>query len=629
MSKILFLFILFSSSLFAVEEALILSQDVQNITQKMEPLPNDTILVTEEISESIEAHEQLDESQNSILDFFKNLFSFGGNDSPKENAINPTVKSDTVGADNCLECESSNFKNSDDLQPYSVAFSVELGNGKVQKNQQSVWLYENGASIDEYLIKLKNTTNNEEINKVLSEAGTELNFADKIVFASKVGGLFAENYNESRDDTGEEVRIITLEQLLESARTKNTDLGGVCRDIATAQAKVLHEMGVKNTYVTTYAYAGGTHATVITQDPDDPTKIIKLNYSNLDTTSVSGTGALSQDSLMPEVGISYSIYDHNGKSITRLPTTVGTLLESQTGGVSTPFTEDNVINVATIKGNVLGDSDKSLSVQGFAASVEGNSKVYGVVANYDFGYEGESFKNKSRISVGGYQQDSDRSRVTTDAYAFYSRLQVDNSYPIYQDKTFQIEAVGDIDLQSVVGSSDVHTSDGTLVSPDGGGLVLDYALRGNFGISSTIKGEKATGTIALTQHAVIMPNDVREDNSLVPNLNFDHFEINLNSDYKINEEDLKVFIESTAVLGGLGNRGRAITGIKNDTSSLALGIEGATDSETPIWVPGAETKFSAKVDHQMKVQEKDIDLYLNFSHTETNSQTRGGIQFKF
>ncbi len=109
----------------------------------------------------------------------------------------------------------------------------------------------------------------------------------------------------------------------------STSSMGVCRDIAPAQAQVLHQLGFKNTYVMAYKEQAGGHAAVITQDPDHPGEVMHLNYDGLEKRSLQGgTASLTRSD---DYTTRYEIYDYKGKPVANLPSSVETMMMEGAG----------------------------------------------------------------------------------------------------------------------------------------------------------------------------------------------------------------------------------------------------------------------------------------------------------
>ncbi len=166
----------------------------------------------------------------------------------------------------------------------------------------------------------------------LNEIKSEISFDDKIRLASYLGGRLSSDYNSARSAEGLNAEgIISLEEMLENL--SNESPGGICRDITLAQSQILQELGVDkdNIYQMSYAVAKGHHAVLVIQDPEDSTKIVKINYDLVQTNEgVSGGSSLYQDGILADAGIVYKIYDADGVPVDKVPSEIGSIFREVT-----------------------------------------------------------------------------------------------------------------------------------------------------------------------------------------------------------------------------------------------------------------------------------------------------------
>jgi hypothetical protein len=168
----------------------------------------------------------------------------------------------------------------------------------------------------------------------LLAAKDKLTVDQKIDLISKLGGKFSDRYNYDRADAQLNAGgvYIKTEELLSSVQ--NGKPGGICRDIALAQTQMLNVLGFKHNYVVAYKTLTGSHATVITENPDTG-KIVKFNYFEAsEVKKGSGTESLVQDNLLPDHGLAFRIYNSDGTPVTRVPSELGQMLKDTAGGSS-------------------------------------------------------------------------------------------------------------------------------------------------------------------------------------------------------------------------------------------------------------------------------------------------------
>lgn len=183
----------------------------------------------------------------------------------------------------------------------------------------------------------------------LSQVKDDLSFEEKIHVATRLGGDFLNDYDNDRaNGVGTHASgIVTIEEMLENL--KNSEAGGVCRDIALAQAQVLRSLGVNQdkVYIMAYSTSGASHAILAVQDPNDPQKVLTVNYSATSaTTGVSGGSALQVNGSLTHVGAFTRIYDAEGSPVEIIPSEIGQILREVTGGQSKV---DQVMPTYTLK----------------------------------------------------------------------------------------------------------------------------------------------------------------------------------------------------------------------------------------------------------------------------------------
>ncbi len=172
--------------------------------------------------------------------------------------------------------------------------------------------------------------------KSLHTIKDKYSFNEKILIVSELGGMFSNLYNEDRaNQVGTNADgVISIEELLESVKTGQA--GGVCRDIASAQAIMLSEMGIESAYVVSFDVFKGRHANIIVQNPEDPLDILKINYGFAHISGgESGSSLLNQEGGLSDFGLEFKIYNRVGTPLLSLPSELGTILREVTDGEET------------------------------------------------------------------------------------------------------------------------------------------------------------------------------------------------------------------------------------------------------------------------------------------------------
>jgi hypothetical protein len=177
--------------------------------------------------------------------------------------------------------------------------------------------------------KILNARTDDQWKGALTEAKARWSRDEKLQFLRHFGQVLEENYDDSRASfgTSKSGSGVTLLQLMDGLRSAKNS--GVCRDIASAQAEMMSELGFSNVYV--FAYGSSVpHTTVLASDPEDPRKLIKLNYSELTSSrDFLEVNALKQ---ADDRGIAYQLYQARGGLVSASSSELGQFLTQFSGG---------------------------------------------------------------------------------------------------------------------------------------------------------------------------------------------------------------------------------------------------------------------------------------------------------
>ena len=250
----------------------------------------------------------------------------------------------------------------------------------------------------------------------LSDIKDDINFEEKIRLASYLGGRFSDDYNRDRAEAGASAEgIVSVETMLKNL--SNNRPGGICRDVTQAQSHILQELGVNknNIYQMAYATTSGHHGVLIVQDPNNPKKVIKINYDLVQVNEgISGTSSLSQHGLMADAGIAFKIYDADGSPVTNLPTEMGRVLRDVTNHTNNI---NQGVDPYSISKTVIKTRWVDLSV--FTANLSNGDTVNGLAIN-----KTQNFYNLSReLGLAIIERKgSDRERTIIDQQTLYARF---------------------------------------------------------------------------------------------------------------------------------------------------------------------------------------------------------------
>lgn len=302
-----------------------------------------------------------------------------------------------------------------------------------------------GLILSEYAIA-DMTTNPNNWRSSLNEIKDHLSFDEKLKVASHFGGRFSDNYNYDRAD-GEGPRgagIVTIEEMLESVRDGVP--GGVCRDVSQAQSLMLQEMGVNSSdiYQVSYRTASGGHVVLAVQDPDNPKRIVKINYDYTDETDDrSGGTVLTQNSSLPEFGHQYRIYDANGKPLTTVPTEMGQVLRDVTQGKNL---EDGITRNHNLQ-RVYVDTPYGVGTL-FTGSTSSGDNLVGVAINRSMGSKDTRMQTDMGIAL--VKRDGQRAVVDVSETALYGYFRSAYNTPRYERGNFSFGAQAGIETEMSV-----------------------------------------------------------------------------------------------------------------------------------------------------------------------------------
>lgn len=440
--------------------------------------------------------------------------------------------------------------------------------------------------------------------ETLAAAKDSLTNQQKIELVSKVGGYFGNQYNYTRFNEGDKAKgYVKIEELFDSVKAGVE--GGVCRDIALAQTKMLKELGFKNNYVITYKTLSGYHSDVITKDPETG-KVVKFNYSEVtEMKKNSGTEALIQDSTMADHGLNYRIADSDGKPVTQVSSELGSMLKEATGGSSRAFSS---LDYTLVKAGVkFGDTEGNL----FNGKTSNGENIYGLALykNYDSQY----------VSVGGgvavSKLSGDRSYVNIDQNNLYARVATELRSPSLELGAVNVSGFGGASAE-VLAYQGTETNLATKIKKKSE-IELDAKAEGYAGI----KSELNLGETILTNktYMVYYPDLANVADASRLKAARDSVMIETGVEHKLGD-DKAILIDSVVALKNYGTS-FGVTGTYEDSRNrfrTSVGYETPVSSDMPTFLPGASRKISATVDKQTEngfifslEYDRDIDRKAN------------------
>lgn len=318
--------------------------------------------------------------------------------------------------------------------------------------------------------------------ETLKNASKFMNFDQKMHLAASMGEKMGNDYNYDRINGGPDSDgFIEIEKLL--TNLGNNKSGGVCRDISLAQTQMLKAMGIKDAYSVAYLSNRGGHATVIARDPNNSSRVMKLNYGELYSDDAKkGTAALDQDSSLPSVGMQYRIYNAEGKPVASVPSELTQVLHD-TIGKGNPFASKShtlykaEFGTDGMKGSLfsgktsMGEEIKGIALYGnvqsgglhaktgaalFNSKAEKTSydlETNGVYLFGDIGYQHKIFSTKKITATGGIGTEIEMMMLKTDStlkdktFSDSSEMMVDSNIKPYVDTKVDYSLSGSSKVQ--------------------------------------------------------------------------------------------------------------------------------------------------------------------------------------
>ena len=473
------------------------------------------------------------------------------------------------------------------------------------------------------------SSNDSEVNQVLTDLGPKLSFERKIELASRVGGVLLQGYDNARAGGGSNGGgIISFRDMI-SAR-QNRLPAGVCRDMAQAIAMSLKQMGVNESYVVAYQTARGGHATVLAQDPNNPGKTYNINYGFVTSTeSGSALSHLQQDSTNPSVGTDMRIFSAEGKPLTTLPTHLGVALHEIAGGKASDLDpllrSENQVVGARYRVN------DSITVGAGGALTPDGDKVVAITTNIQSDSEHTPF----RASVVVYNNQRETNlRGDLNSMGIYmegeQRLISDpltvrtSAGNVAMNVEGRVNFRNNISMNSQSGSANTAKtmSMGNDISASVGGRTT---FNSNNGRTGAVAFVEATGALA--------KSDVRDEGSTT----FDLRQIagSVQVSQKIGE-NLAGHAGATVVMRpGLGAQANQELGLMRTNSNgsitgLVLTHEGAVSGQTPVFVPGTRENYRIDVRHLDERYAAEAGVFcrrLNNDRRDCGVRTSATIKF--
>lgn len=465
-----------------------------------------------------------------------------------------------------------------------------------------------GLILSEYAIA-DMTANPDDWKSSLNEIKDHLTFDEKLKVASHFGGRFSDNYNSDRAaGNGPQANgIVTMEEMLSSVRDGVP--GGVCRDVSQAQANMLMEMGVPKDkiYQTAYMTATGGHVVMAVQDPENPDRLVRINYDYTDEINDrTGGAALTQNSSLPDFGASFRIFDADGKPIGKIPSEFGQVLRDATQGrtLSDGLTRNHSLSKVYVEtpigvGSVFtGKTASGDNIIGVAVSKETVDERRNSVSDY---------------GVAVVKREGDRATVSIDQTALYAYLNYSYHTPRYEKGNFSLGAKAGSNgelliMDNTASYNDGRERSGTNIEGTAGfhvGADVKYSLPSN--------GTSITS--GLTLHGYADQSNIQEGPQGGIRPVIDRIVWDTAVDYQVSE-NMKLIGESAIVMRSIGNTAAFKGTLEDYTRGLSASAFYQTplSDEVPLFDPMAREAYGFGVEKSIGNPARKVNGSLSLEY---------------
>jgi archaellum component FlaF (FlaF/FlaG flagellin family) len=453
--------------------------------------------------------------------------------------------------------------------------------------------------------------------KTLTLAKDKLSTDQKIALVSKIGGAFSDmyNYNRAADNKGSKGIFIDNKSLLDSV--KNGTAGGVCRDIALAQTQYLEALGFKNNYVVSFKDKGGGHATVISTDPQTG-KIIKFNYD--DTTTMakgSGTEALKQDHSLPEYGLSYKIYDTNGKPVTKVTTELAQMLRTGTNGDS-----DRIYNQKNYKIAKVSFEKNGVSGNLFTGQTSDGQTIYGAsviqVSNF-----GQYVKVNAGVAVAKVK--GERAQVIVDQTNLYMLTNVEVTTPAVKHKAGETSAFLIFDNEVLISkNNETRKSSGEVSSAK----QLDASTDIVVGVQNKYASADGKTKIDSKVYATFYPDFTHNAEAGKTRPAMNEMVVATGIEREVSA-DTKAKLDTAVIMKKYGTSMVVKAAIEDEKRNIKYKLGGATPlkKDMPTFLPGGEKRVFAGIEKRTGSMIFIVEVERNLDNKSNSVSVKGQGEF--
>lgn len=470
---------------------------------------------------------------------------------------------------------------------------------------------------------------------IYNEAGFALTFKQKILVAKNLGQIMVKNYEVERTGDGERSEgIVTVDEIYNALQTVGSSertYAGVCRDIAVAQAVALRKMGVKHVYIINHAVINGGHASLLTQDENDPSKVIHIDYGETKPNLTNGLSGLTKQGTLATTGINFRVFDSQGQPIDRVPTEIGYVLYKMSG-----LDTDRVAPGISAEGisilNLKYESNIA-KVNAFVSNTELGEKTVGLGLNVkiiDFKSE-HGIEATTDIASAIHMSKVDKSYFESESMGIFGAINTQIKSPSFSYRNlYSLRARSTATFGLYYGKSSTKAlrsarSDNNSTFYEREGEVIDPMNIISFGITAKQKYGKYSIATDIDAYGSITKADTRDEGS--DSLQYLHTLISntisreLNHRYEVALSN-KLYLRKT----GTSMTNSIIVRSQDNTEVYEVGFSSPIKGEVPFWVEGSSkeafiginksflknrAKLKVKYIRKIDFDENELNLNLN------------------
>lgn len=444
--------------------------------------------------------------------------------------------------------------------------------------------------------------------------GEELNFEQKMRVAARMGNTFLGNYNNDRAGTSDG-RAVTMEELLSAAQ--NNTPGGVCRDISFAQSQMLQEMGVNrdNIYIMAYATPGSYHSVLAVQDPENPDNLVKLNYGEMTYDDRNtGAAALAQYTSLPDVGISYRIFDADARPVGRVPTELGGLLREVTNA------PQSIIQTRPYNLSRVGASSDLGNVSLFTGTTSTGDHVVGAAFDTVIA---RSERQLTEVGVALLRHERDGPTVNLTQDLLYARISSEFSLNALSTDRAHVDLEAGYDSEILYGRHSGVRASGSEFE----GSTFDFSNTFFAGVSSSYE-LPSSDTLTARARVYIYPDFANETEAKRMTLAYDRTEASIGYQTQLTPE-VRALAETGVILRQYGEAAFVRGALESPTDDFRAfaSYSSPLSRDTPSFMPERDRLLSIGVERRYQ----GWNFEMNFQHDvdrRTNS-ARFNVERRF